>query len=211
MTSDSPPLHRDTTGIYDIWSRYYDKIYLTVFGAAHRKIGRAAQNAGHTLLEVGVGTGLVLRHYPRQSTVIGIDICVPMLRKAQEKVTREALSHVRGLITMDACHLGFPDQSFDAVSVPFVISLIPEPEKALDEMARVLKPNGEIIIASKFGAQHAVMSKIDAFLDPLVRKIGWTTNFQMARITQWAENHGGFDRAQSQRGWLFTVVRLKKK
>ena len=52
---------------------------------------------------------------------------------------------------MDACRLGFADERFDAVAPPFVITLVPDPEGALDECARVLKPGGEIVIASKLG------------------------------------------------------------
>ncbi|MGO8565410.1 class I SAM-dependent methyltransferase, partial [Rhizobium ruizarguesonis] len=61
------------------------------------------------------------------------------------------LQHVQALDVMDAHALTFADRSFDEVCLPFVITLIPEPERALDECARVLRPGGEIILASKLG------------------------------------------------------------
>ncbi len=74
-----------------------------------------------------------------------------MLRRAQAKVDKRGLSHVKSLQVMDVTHLTFPDGMFDAVTAQFIITLVPEPEKALDQFARVLKPGGEIILANHFG------------------------------------------------------------
>jgi phosphatidylethanolamine/phosphatidyl-N-methylethanolamine N-methyltransferase len=60
---------------------------------------------------------------------------------------------------MDACRLGFPDGRFDAVTVPFVITLVPDPEGALDECARVLKPGGALVISSKLGRDKGLVAR----------------------------------------------------
>ena len=63
---------------------------------------------GRAILEVGVGTGLVLPHYGRDCHVEGIDFSPHMIAKAQKKVRSQALSHVGKLCLMDArqlqCH-----------------------------------------------------------------------------------------------------------
>ena len=76
-----------------------------------------------------------------------------MLDKARERVRDLGLKHVEGLAVMDAEHLDFPDNSFDVVVAQYVITAVPDPEAALDEFARVLKPGGEIVIFSRVGAE----------------------------------------------------------
>ena len=94
------------------------------------------------VLEVGVGTGKNLKYYPEDCSVIGIDNSEGMLEKAREKA--EGMKNVT-LLLMDAEHLEFPDNSFDYVITTFVLCSIPDPVKALKEMRRVLKPDGEMI------------------------------------------------------------------
>jgi ubiquinone/menaquinone biosynthesis C-methylase UbiE len=127
----------DQQKIYQRWAPVYDQVYRGLLRDGHRTLARLAADAGTDILEIGVGTGLVLSHYPRRSRVTGIDISEHMIARAREKVVRQKLFHIRQLQVMDAHALTFEDQSFDAVCLPFVITLIPEPERALDECARV--------------------------------------------------------------------------
>ena len=94
------------------------------------------------VLEVGVGTGKNLKYYPEDCSVLGIDNSEGMLKKARNRA--EGMNNVT-LLLMDAEHLEFPDNSFDYVITTFVLCSIPDPVKALKEMHRVLKPNGEMI------------------------------------------------------------------
>lgn len=173
---------------YETWAKFYDKVYVKFLADGQKKAAAAAAACGPDILEVGVGTGLVLRYYPAGTRVVGIDLSVHMLAKAREKVVAQGLTQVRGLAAMDACRLGLPDESFDAVAVPFVITLVPDPEGALSEMRRVLKPGGEIIVASKMGAEEGLLMKIDAALAPVVKKVGWSTDFKVSRLEKWARS-----------------------
>jgi phosphatidylethanolamine/phosphatidyl-N-methylethanolamine N-methyltransferase len=112
-----------------------------------------------------------------------------MLGKAVEKVRDLGLHHVRVLASMDACRLGFRDESFDAVAVPFVITLVPDPESALDEMRRVLRPGGEIVVTSKLGADSGLQARVEEQLAPLMSKVGWSSHFKVSRLQRWAERH----------------------
>lgn len=171
---------------YESWAPFYDKVYVRFLADGQRKAAAAAAACGPDILEVGVGTGLVLRYYPPEARVVGVDLSTHMLAKAREKVVTEGLSQVRGLACMDACKLGLPDASFDAVTVPFVITLVPDPEGALDEMRRVLRPGGEIIVASKMGAEGGLRMTLETALAPLVKKVGWSTDFKVSRLRAWA-------------------------
>ena len=197
---------------YQLWAPHYDKIYTKLLKGARRQAVAAASACGTEVLEVGVGTGLSLREYPAHVFVTGCDLSEPMLHKADEKVRKHHLRNVRGLSVMDACHLGFADQSFDAVAAQFLLTLVPKPEQALDEFARVLKPDGEIIIANHIGAESGPMAKFEKMAAPLAKKLGWRADFPLQRIRAWAATNG-FRVVSADKVWplgYFMVIRLKR-
>jgi phosphatidylethanolamine/phosphatidyl-N-methylethanolamine N-methyltransferase len=203
----------DQQKIYQRWAPVYDQVYRGILRDGHRTLARLAAGAGTEILEIGVGTGLVLSHYPRRCRVTGIDISEHMIARAREKIARDKLFHVRQLQVMDAHALAFEDRSFDAVCLPFVITLIPEPERALDECARVLRPGGEIILASKLGDGAGLQGAIEEAVAPLVRRIGWSSAFRISRITGWAQA-SGFEVVEILPVFpngFFKVVRLKRR
>lgn len=196
---------------YQRWAPHYDKIYTNILKAARRKAVAAASACGAEVLEVGVGTGLSLPEYPERVFVSGCDLSEPMLAKAQEKVRKRGLANIRGLAVMDACHLGYADSSFDAVAAQFLLTLVPSPERALDEFARVLKPGGEIIIANHIGAESGPMATFEKMAAPLAKKLGWRADFPLQRIRDWAAA-SGFRVVSAEKVWplgYFMVIRLK--
>jgi phosphatidylethanolamine/phosphatidyl-N-methylethanolamine N-methyltransferase len=196
--------------VYEKWAAFYDRMYIRMLEPAQRRLAEWASKPGRSILEVGVGTGLVLRYYGHDTKVAAIDLSVPMLRKSVEKIGVQGLRHVAGVAAMDACKLGFADATFDAVTVPFVITLVPDPEGALDEIARVLKPGGEIVIASRFGAEGGAQAAFESAIAPLVKKVGWSSSFKVSRVDDWAKARGDVALTEVKRGWYFTVLRLKK-
>ena len=198
---------------YKIWAPVYDRIYRGFLDRAQRMLATRAGEAGSDILEIGAGTGLVLALYPKDSAVTGIDISEAMLAKAREKQARGALAHVRALLVMDAHHLTFADASFDVVTLPFVITLIPDTNRLLNECARVLRPGGEIIIASKFGKVGGVAGFVEDAVSPLAKRLGLSTAFKLEQIRHWiASEHPDFalveDEAIPPFGF-FRLVRLK--
>jgi len=198
--------------VYERWAPVYDRVYKGLLRDGHRTLARMAADAGRDILEVGVGTGLMLPYYPTHCRVIGIDLSEHMIAKAREKVLRDKLPHVEALKVMNAHALEFADRSFDAVSLPFVITLIPNPERALDECARVTRPGGEIVIASKLGDGRGIQGAIEEAVAPLVHRVGWSSAFRISRITEWAERRGDFEVKEIRRVFpngFFKVMRLK--
>lgn len=196
--------------IYAVWAKYYDAVYVKLLARAQRETVEAAVACGRDILEIGVGTGLTLPYFPADRRVIGADLSLDMLKVAAAKTRERRLTHVIGLVAMDACRLGFPDRSFDAVTAQFVITLVPDPEQALAEMDRVLKPGGEIVISSRLVDSTGVSAAFWRALAPISKKLGWSSDFPVSRITDWALATGRYEVAHVGRGY-FKVVRLKKK
>jgi phosphatidylethanolamine/phosphatidyl-N-methylethanolamine N-methyltransferase len=195
--------------VYRIWARFYDKIYVGLLARAQREAVDAAVACGRDILEIGVGTGLTLPYVPAERRVVGVDLSEDMLRVAGQKVAERKLTAVTGLSVMDACRLGLPDEAFNAVTAQFVITLVPDPEQALDEMDRVLRPGGEIVISSRLVDSGGASAALWSALAPLAKAVGWSTDFKVSRLTDWAERTGRYRTEHVGRGY-FKVVRLKK-
>jgi phosphatidylethanolamine/phosphatidyl-N-methylethanolamine N-methyltransferase len=199
------------TRAYERWAPFYDAVYSRILRAGRDEAVRAALANGPEILEVGVGTGLSLGDYPAGYRVTGIDLSKPMLDRAAAKVRDQNLTPVTGLAVMDACRLGFRDASFDSVVGQYMITLVPDAEAALNEFARVLRPGGEIILVNHLGAEKGLIAMLERAAAPLVKRVGWSSEFQLGRIRNWAEG-AGFSMASAKRVGLvgfFTVVRLK--
>ena len=185
---------------YALWAPIYDIVFGAVFDAGRRASIAAAEQAcgpkGGRILEVGVGTGISLPDYARSNTIVGLDISLPMLRKAQEKVTSLGLNNVEALCVMDAAHMALADRSFDVVVAQFVITAVPNPEGTLDEFARVLKPGGEIVLVNHIGAESGPRRAFELAFAPLARRLGWRPEFPWQRLVNWAAKHGGVTLAE---------------
>ncbi len=138
---------------YARWAPVYDLVFGAVFDAGRKASIAAAERIGGRILDVGIGTGISLTDYSPSNRIVGVDYSEPMLRKAHERVAAHKLAHVEALAVMDAQQLGFPDDFFDAVVAQYVITTVPDPEAALDELARVTRPGGEIILVNHLGAE----------------------------------------------------------
>ncbi len=172
---------------YGRWAPIYDLVFGPVFKQGRRAAVVAAERIGGQILEVGVGTGLSLSDYAKPNRITGIDISAGMLEKAHKRVEALKLHHVDRLSVMDAENLTFPDASFDVVVAQYVVTAIPNPEKALDEFVRVVRPGGEIILTSRIGAETGLRGTLEKWLMPLTSRLGWRTEFPWARYERWAE------------------------
>lgn len=172
---------------YARWAPVYDLVFGALFNRGRRAAIAAADQVGGRILEVGVGTGISLPGYSSQNRIIGIDLSEAMLRKAQRRVANLSLSNVKKLEVMDAEHLSFPDAWFDVVVATHVISTVPNPEAALDECARMLRPGGEMILLSRIGADAGLRRLVEIMLQRIVRRLGWRSEFPWDRFARWTE------------------------
>jgi len=86
---------------------------------------------------------------------------------------------------MDAEHLSFANDSFDVVVATYVVSTCPNPEAALNEFARVVRPGGEIVLANRVGAEAGLRRKVEEMLRPVVCWLGWRLDFPWNRFADW--------------------------
>ena len=171
---------------YDRWAPVYDLVFGGVFSKGRKAAIQATNKLGGRVLEVGVGTGISLPQYASHLRIFGTDISEAMLRKAKGRVTGQHLSNVEGLAVMDAEKLEFSDNSFDVVMAQYVVTAVPNPEAALDEFARVLRPGGELIILTRVSADEGMRRFIEQRLQPVVRHLGFrTAEFAWSRYTDW--------------------------
>ncbi|MBO0752426.1 MAG: class I SAM-dependent methyltransferase [Bradyrhizobiaceae bacterium] len=175
---------------YAGWAPIYDMVFGAVFAPGRAAAVRAAEAIGGRVLDVGVGTGLSLDQYSPRNRVIGIDLSEPMLRRATARMQRRPLPHVEMLAVMNAERLAFADDSFDVVVAQYVITAVPDPEAALDEFARVVKPGGEIVLVNHLGAEGGLRRAYERRFAPLVRHLGWRMEFPFARLANWANGAG---------------------
>lgn len=109
----------------------------------HELIGRA----GGRTLEIGAGSGLNLRHYTPKITELVLSEPSPDMRKHLRELLDSDPPPVRSLRVIDTGgeDLPFDDRSFDTITGTYVLCTIPDPERALVEFARVLKPDGQYL------------------------------------------------------------------
>jgi len=98
---------------------------------------------GRRVLEVGVGVGKTLRYYGRNVELCAVDAVPEALEIARKKARKLGLNACFQLADVE--NLPFPDESFDTVVSSFVFCTVPDPEKGVREILRVLKPGGRAI------------------------------------------------------------------
>src|ERR1700761_6697986 len=199
---------------YDRWAPIYDLVFGGVFSKGRDAAIQATNKIGGRVLEVGVGTGISLPLYSPNVRIFGTDISEPMLKKARKRVTEQKLKNVEGLAVMDAEKLEFEDDSFDVVMAQYVVTAVPNPEVALDEFARVLRPGGELIILTRVSADEGVRRFIEQGLQPVVRHLGFrTAEFAWSRYARWlsgAKNVELAERRLIPPLGHFSLVRIRK-
>lgn len=157
--------------IYKIWSPIYDKFFNTgQFLNARKEIfSKTDFEKNQKVLFVGVGTGAdleLINH--KELDITAIDYSDDMLKKARNKFKDSTIKFIR----MDAQDMSFNESHFDVVIGSLILSVVPDTDKCLEEMMRVLKPNGEIIIFDKFIPKDKGLSQFKKVIRPLIKLLG---------------------------------------
>ena len=169
-------------GRYDRFMRKdaaaYDRLYELLRPVVRQK----------TVLELATGTGLIAKHIVRYADHIeATDASQKMIEQAKQGVKSAKLY----FSVQDMFHLPYADQSFDVVIVVNALHIVPEPEKALSEIRRVLKDDGVLVAPTFTHADNAFFGKVKAFFMklagfPLHSK--WTSHEYLAFLREngWA-------------------------
>lgn len=168
---------------YKRYARVYDFAFGAVFQPGRKAIiERMNCKLGDHILEVGVGTGLSLPLYPKNVFVTGVDISSEMLQRAQARVAHDSLFNVVQLSVMDAENMSFADNTFDKVVAMYVASVVPEPERLVQEMRRVCKENGQIVFVNHFNSSNPVLGSLERLIAPLSKQLGFRPDFSLNRF-----------------------------
>jgi phosphatidylethanolamine/phosphatidyl-N-methylethanolamine N-methyltransferase len=139
---------------YQFYAPVYDKLFGAVLAPGRHAMARAVRELQPgALLEVGVGTGLMLSEYPQQTHIAGIDLSRHMLDHARRRADQLGRDDIR-LALMDAENMDFADGSFDCVTLPYVLSVTADPKCLVSEVRRVCRKGGYIIVLNHFSGSR---------------------------------------------------------
>jgi phosphatidylethanolamine/phosphatidyl-N-methylethanolamine N-methyltransferase len=157
--------------------RTYQRIapFYDALGAAYERMwkqrlrARLLRRARGRVLDVGIGTGCNLPHYPAEVAVMGIDLSPRMLERAQQRAA--ALRRPVQFAPMNLLQLDFPDDAFDTVVATFVLLCLPESLQtaALRELRRVCKPDGIVLLLDYKLSGHTPVRLLMRCLSPWLR------------------------------------------
>lgn len=170
--------------VYSKYASMYDHTFGKVFQQTRESAVRGLPiEPGHRILEVGVGTGEALPLYPTYCDVLGIDLSDGMLKHAKRRVTEYRLDHVN-LQQMDAGNMNLPDDYFDIVMAAYVVTAVPDYRKVINEMIRVCKPGGRIVMLNHFSNGNKVIAAVEKLISPLCRHIGFRTDLSLHTVLE---------------------------
>jgi len=161
--------------LYYELSHLYDRVFTRVFSPRIERVIRSLNiEPGGRVIEVGAGTGLSFAAYPAHCQVTGIDLAPEMLEKAQEKIDRNGWRHLK-VMEMNALDLKFPDNSFDYAMAFHVVSVVPDAARLMQEVLRVTRPGGTVVIINHFRSRNRLLATLDMLVEPIWRRLGWHT------------------------------------
>jgi len=188
-----------------IFAAVYDRLSARTeekFGAELKR--RLLANARGRVLEIGVGTGLSLPHYPQVDELVGVDPSEPMLRRARRRAA-ELAREVR-LVEAPAEALPFEDERFDTVVSLAVLCTVDDPARVLREIRRVLRPGGRFVFLEHVRSSDPKLAKLQ---DRLERPWGWIAGgCHPNRRTLKAIEGAGFEVVELEREDLPDIPRL---
>lgn len=128
-----------------------------------------SERIGGRIVDIGCGDGILLEEIRDIGergnlplSLIGLDISLARLKRARKRSNAQ-------VVIADASHLPFADSAYDLVFCSQVLEHLPEPEKALTELGRIVKATGVVIISLPMASWHVIItSKLGgkvAFLD----------------------------------------------
>lgn len=144
-----------------------------------------SQVEGPEVLEVGVGTGKNIPYHPGVLKITAIDLSEKMLEGAVARAGEEKESKELSLLQMDVQDLDFPDNTFDTTVATFVFCSVPDPIPGLQEINRVTRPEGKVILLEHVRPEPWLLGvAFDLFNTATVRLLGVNINRNTVKNVQ---------------------------
>lgn len=191
---------------YRFIAPFYDAF---IAGATHRarqrSLQRLPQHGTQRVLLCGAGTGLDLPHLPSSHIYTALDVTHAMLRRAVHKAGGLRVEWVVG----DAMSLPFAARSFDCVVLHLILAVVPQPQRCLAEVERVLKPGGCILLFDKF-LQRGNRAWLRRGLSPFAGRLATRLDVVFEEVLETVPGLSvRSDEAALARGW-FRLIELHK-
>ncbi|PFO01239.1 SAM-dependent methyltransferase [Bacillus sp. AFS076308] len=173
--------------VYKCWSPIYDRFFNSgIFLKARKEIFKdLSHKKGSSVLFVGVGTGADIPFFTAKGySITAIDYSAEMLKVAKEKYPDSSIN----FLEMDAQKMEFPDESFDFIVASLILSVVPDPQKTLNEIVRVVKNDGTFLIFDKFVPNNKKMMKKQRILRPIVKIFGTDIGLDFYDLYKVVEN-----------------------
>ena len=117
------------------------------------------------VLEIGVGTGLSIPLYPPVDELVATDPSEPMLRRARRRAAKAGREVT--FVDAPAEQLPFEDHSFDTVVSMVVLCTVGDPQRALREIRRVLRPTGQFLFSEHVRSEDPKRARWQDRLEPV--------------------------------------------
>jgi ubiquinone/menaquinone biosynthesis C-methylase UbiE len=154
---------------HPLWAAVYDPFSLPFeLLGIRRQHARIGEDARGRVLDLGIRTGLSLPFYTHADEVVGVDPDPHMLKRARRRAEHVAFP-VR-LVEAPAESLPFGDNEFDAVVIVFGLCTFPDPDAAVREARRVLKPNGRLLFLEHVQSGRPRLARMLDLLTALSRR-----------------------------------------
>lgn len=162
------------------------------------------------VLLCGIGSGLDLPHLPAGPRYVGIDITPNMLKRAHQRAKQH--SHLQASLSLDVgdvMALPYDDDSFDYIIMHLILAVVPQPQRALLEAERVLKPKGKIFVVDKF-LRRDQFAPIRRLVSPLIGQFATQTNVVFEELLASCYNLTSMlDEPALANGWFRRIVLQK--
>ncbi len=195
------------------WNRYsftYDVIWGFFLSPGRRQvIEKMKLGEEDHVLEVGIGTGASLPLYNESTKVTGVDLSTKMLKVAHKRIKKQSIENAE-ILEMNAEDLNFPDNHFSHVIAMYVVSVSPNPEKVIQELKRVCKPGGDIVILNHFSYENSLASRFEKILTPLSTKIGFIPFFPLDDFLKKTDDIEIYDVERTNMLGYWTILRGRK-
>jgi ubiquinone/menaquinone biosynthesis C-methylase UbiE len=157
------------------WNRVRYRLYAPIYDVVARPLERGRQRAIERLepdpdehiLILGSGSGMDLEYLPADASITAVDLVPAMVRRTEARGADLGRDLSVGLA--DAHRLPFEDDTFDAVLLHLVLSVVPDPAKVVTETERVLASDGRVSIYDKFSPEDGDPALARRIANPIAR------------------------------------------